>query len=87
MVDAFGSTKPIILDLNMPVMGGWEFLERQSQNERLAHIPVILCSGEVAPPESRFVGTNVVAFVPKDRSLSDLVPAVELAVDQRHAIG
>jgi len=35
----------ILLDLNMPVMNGWEFRRRQLQEKRLSHIPVALMSG------------------------------------------
>jgi len=34
----------ILLDLNMPVMTGWEFRRRQTQDPRLASIPVIIMS-------------------------------------------
>jgi CheY-like chemotaxis protein len=42
----------IILDLSMPVMTGWEFLERRKLDERLSMIPVVLYSGEVSVPQS-----------------------------------
>ena len=32
----------ILLDLMMPVMNGWEFLEIRSHDERLLRVPVIL---------------------------------------------
>jgi CheY-like chemotaxis protein len=34
----------IFLDLNMPAMDGWQFLERVKQNETLKDIPVIIYS-------------------------------------------
>ncbi len=37
----------ILLDLNMPVMDGWEFLQRQQAEEPLARIPVLVVSGGV----------------------------------------
>jgi CheY-like chemotaxis protein len=36
----------ILLDLNMPVMNGWEFRQEQRQDPALAAIPVLLLSGE-----------------------------------------
>ena len=34
----------ILLDLMMPVMDGWEFLQRQKQDPALAGIPVVIIS-------------------------------------------
>jgi CheY-like chemotaxis protein len=34
----------ILLDLNMPVMNGWEFRRRQRADPRLAEIPVVVVS-------------------------------------------
>ncbi len=36
----------IILDVNMPVMSGLEFLERLQREPLLRHIPVVICSSE-----------------------------------------
>lgn len=35
----------IILDLMMPIMGGWEFLKQRKLDTRLNSIPVIVTSG------------------------------------------
>jgi two-component system, chemotaxis family, chemotaxis protein CheY len=34
----------ILLDLNMPVVNGWEFRRRQTQDPRIANVPVIVMS-------------------------------------------
>jgi twitching motility two-component system response regulator PilH len=34
----------IILDMMMPGMNGWQFLEKQSAEEKYSKIPVIICS-------------------------------------------
>ncbi|MEP7189188.1 MAG: response regulator [Roseiflexaceae bacterium] len=36
----------ILLDLAMPIMDGWAFRAAQQQDERLAHIPVIVLSAD-----------------------------------------
>ena len=36
----------ILLDVNMPVMNGLEFLERLQREPLLRHIPVVICSSE-----------------------------------------
>src|SRR4051812_12376876 len=48
-----GGPRPdlILLDLMMPVMTGWEFLDQRKQDPRLAAIPVVILSAvsDVAP--------------------------------------
>ena len=39
----------IILDLMMPVMDGWEFLDRQARDTALAQIPVIIVTATPSP--------------------------------------
>ncbi len=41
----------ILLDLSMPVMTGWEFREHQRQTATVAHIPVLIISGEQDLPQ------------------------------------
>jgi CheY-like chemotaxis protein len=41
----------VLLDLQMPVMTGWEFRERQLQDPQLADIPVICVTAFVNPGE------------------------------------
>ena len=42
----------ILLDLSMPVLNGWQFLEEQRRDPELAAIPVLVVTGhgEQAPP-------------------------------------
>jgi CheY-like chemotaxis protein len=42
----------ILLDLVMPVMDGWEFLQARAKHPALAAIPVLLTSGQVEAPEA-----------------------------------
>jgi CheY-like chemotaxis protein len=47
----------IILDLMLPVMDGWEFVERLQARPRLAGIPVLIMSAyDEPPPPERVVG-------------------------------
>src|SRR5687768_17537058 len=39
----------VLLDLQMPRMDGWEFRERQLQDPRLAHVPVVCISAYFDP--------------------------------------
>lgn len=44
---AFESRPDIIIaDLQMPVMDGWEAIQRLRADSRTRHIPIIVCSGE-----------------------------------------
>ena len=45
----------ILLDLMMPVMNGWQFLEARKRNHALAELPVVVCSAvcdRFDPPEA-----------------------------------
>src|SRR5262245_37823526 len=44
------SPRLVLLDLNMPVMSGREFLERRRSDAALARIPVVVVTGD--PPSS-----------------------------------
>jgi len=39
----------ILLDLNMPVMNGWQFLETISHDAALSRIPVIILTSSIDP--------------------------------------
>ncbi len=43
----------ILLDLMMPRMDGWEFLQRQSADPLIAKIPTIVLSGSTLPAGAR----------------------------------
>jgi CheY-like chemotaxis protein len=43
------SPRLILLDLDMPVMNGWQFLERRQQSKALRAIPVVVITGVAGP--------------------------------------
>ena len=54
----------VLLDLNMPVMDGWEFLFHIAQDDVLRHLPVVVISGSpsvLGPP----LAPSNVAFMAK----------------------
>lgn len=73
----------ILLDLQMPVMTGREFLAQQIENPSFAEIPVIICSSEYGISKSKFRNTSVVACFPKITEPEELVSAIDLAVSQK----
>lgn len=66
----------IVLDLQMPVMDGWQFLGLLRNYVRLASIPVLIVSGHVAqldePTRKRVIGCIQVPY-----SVDELVALVD----------
>ncbi|MBU2573758.1 MAG: response regulator [Elusimicrobia bacterium] len=70
----------LLLDLNMPRLGGRELLSRIRGNPRLAMIPVIILSGDGAPQEQALeFGLGADDFISKPFNPRDLVARVESA--------
>ena len=66
----------VILDLLMPMVSGWEVLQRMSSDPRLAAVPVIVLSAVAAPRPARAQG-----FVRKPFSLEAFVGEVHGVLD------
>ena len=62
----------IVLDLSMPIMSGWEFLDARTGDPWLAAIPVVVLSGMASGVEGPWN-----AVVAKPFSLGELVAAIE----------
>ncbi|MBC7542627.1 MAG: response regulator transcription factor [Candidatus Sericytochromatia bacterium] len=62
----------ILLDLQLPRMNGWDFVDVLRLDERLNRIPIIVMSAkrEMPPP-------NIVAFLPKPIQLDRLFKALD----------
>jgi len=65
----------ILLDLWMPVMNGWEFMEAQHHDAALAAIPVVLISGDERLQEKAALA-RVAGFLKKPMDLIELLDAV-----------
>jgi len=63
----------ILLDLMMPVMNGWQFLDFQRNNPKFKDIPVVICSAYAESAKA----VNPSAFVPKPVQFSALLGAVK----------
>jgi two-component system, chemotaxis family, chemotaxis protein CheY len=61
----------VILDLMMPMISGWEVLEKMTDDNRLAHIPVLVLSAVTTSKPSRAQG-----FLRKPFALETLVNAI-----------
>jgi CheY-like chemotaxis protein len=66
----------ILLDLMMPVMNGWEFIDRQRHDEELAVVPVVVISADARVSE-KATALGVSGFLEKPIDLDRLLDAVE----------
>ncbi|MGV3724397.1 MAG: response regulator [Actinomycetota bacterium] len=73
----------IILDLMMPVMDGWEFRRRQSQDPTLAGIPTIVLSA--ALHDRRTLELQADEYFPKPLHVRGLLEAVERFTASAHS--
>jgi CheY-like chemotaxis protein len=72
----------ILLDLEMPVMDGWEFRRRQRQVPALAAIPVVLVSaaGDLA---GHAAALGAAGYFPKPVEFDDLLGALRALAQDR----
>jgi CheY-like chemotaxis protein len=78
-----GSTRPciILLDLNMPIMNGIEFLKEVKQDPRLRAIPVVvLTTSEEQPDKIRSFEFGVAGYMAKPVDYRNFVETIR-AVD------
>jgi CheY-like chemotaxis protein len=71
----------ILLDLNMPVMDGWQFLQARKTDESIAAIPVVIISAVA----NHFHEEEVVGTVRKPFELETLLKVVKQYCGSRHA--
>lgn len=78
-----GQVEPclIVLDLEMPVMTGWEFLAIMKSYHRLSSIPVVVTSGSQQKSEALRHGA-VIAYLPKPVNLAGLLERVRQVAHQ-----
>lgn len=65
----------ILLDLEMPVMNGWQFLQRRRSNRALSRIPVVVISGMATTIEERR-GDDVQGIIEKPFEEQKLVDTI-----------
>ncbi len=70
------STRPgvVVLDLMMPVMTGWEFLEEQKRRPTVARVPVVVVTASDSTPD-------VACILRKPLDIEELFEAVECLAD------
>lgn len=72
-----------LLDLNMPIMGGMEALERIRENGKTTDLPVVVVSTEGSEPRIERVKQLAAGFVRKPFPPESLVKAIVVAIGGR----
>lgn len=75
----------IVLDLMMPVMNGWQFLDEQRQLPHLAQIPVVVLSA--AGVHKQGLRDLAAALIPKPIELNDLLGVLARLCSAAEAAG
>jgi two-component system chemotaxis response regulator CheY len=71
----------IVLDINMPEMGGIEFLELKAKNKAWAPIPVIvLTTQDEEPLRAKAMGLGANGFLPKPFRKEQLIATIKQIV-------
>jgi len=73
----------VLLDLWMPGMDGYEFLERRQQDELLKDVPVIVISATPDPARLHF---PLVATMDKPVNLTALLRVLEKEILEKHSV-
>jgi CheY-like chemotaxis protein len=69
----------VVLDLNMPVMDGWDFLAHVAEDDLLRSLPIVIISGAPVVRDAPLVPSNV-TFVAKPVHPRALIQAIAHAL-------
>jgi CheY-like chemotaxis protein len=68
----------IFLDINMPILNGFEFLRQLKRKKHLEHIPVVMYSTSDSPyDEQQALELGAIAYLRKPSTLSELGQILE----------
>lgn len=67
----------ILLDLAMPDVNGWDFLQRLQETGHLGQVPIIVVSAHVRVDPQALLTMGVAAILPKPFNLPDLLDLIE----------
>lgn len=67
----------ILLDLAMPEVNGWDFLQRMQQTGHLGRVKIIVVSAHVRVEPQALLQMGVSAILPKPFHLPDLIDLIE----------
>ena len=67
----------ILLDLAMPNVNGWDFLQRLRETGHLGRVPIIVVSAHLRVEPQAVLQMGVSAILPKPFDLPDLIELIE----------
>lgn len=67
----------ILLDLAMPEVNGWDFLQRLQETGHLGKVPIIVVSAHLRVEPQAILQMGVKAIVPKPFNLPELIDMIE----------
>ncbi|HVG23676.1 MAG TPA: response regulator [Thermoanaerobaculia bacterium] len=67
----------VLLDLAMPGVNGWDFLQRLQETGHLGRIPIIVVSAHAGVQPQALLQMGVAAILPKPFHLPDLITLIE----------
>lgn len=76
----------ILLDLRMPEMDGWAFLDRLRQDARYRHLPVIVVSAHLPASDPKQRVLDLDAFIQKPFRLESFISTIRDCVSRRSAL-
>ena len=67
----------ILLDLAMPNVNGWDFLQRLNETGHIGRVPIIVVSAHLRVDPQAVLQMGVSAILPKPFNLDDLMSLIE----------
>ena len=67
----------ILLDLAMPNVNGWDFLQRLKETGHIGRVPIIVVSAHLRVEPQAILQMGVAAILPKPFNLEDLLSLIE----------
>ena len=67
----------VLLDLAMPGINGWDFLQRLQETGHLGRTPIIVVSAHLTVQPQALLRMGVAAILPKPFNLPDLIGLIE----------
>lgn len=67
----------VILDLAMPNVNGWDFLQRLKETGHSGQVPIIVVSAHLRVEPQAVLQMGVAAILPKPFNLADLIALIE----------
>jgi DNA-binding response OmpR family regulator len=67
----------VLLDLAMPVVNGWDFLQRLQETGHLGNVSIVVVSAHVTVQPQALLQMGVAAILPKPFNLQELIELIE----------